>query len=387
MADRRRYPRDGGDYDRPYRSRNGGPERYGGGGGSRYSGGGRGGGRRDFARDTRPKEEVSESRVLGVFNLTQSTTEGELKKIFEDYGPVEKVVVIYDAHTNRSRGFSFVYFEDIGDAIAAKDGLSGTQIDGRDIRLDFSMTQKAHSPTPGTYMGGPEDRRHDKPNGHRTSSKDDYVSSTVDGEPLPGKVLGLFGLNTKTDEKHLESLLSKHGTLEKCLVVRDGMSGNSRGFAFAYFTSIVDAKNAKESLNGQDIDGRVIRVDFSFTQSAHNPTPGAYMGKDSQRSSTRYNPYDKPIRSEGYSGRGRGGGGFSSRGRGGGGGGYRSSTPPYSSRYGGERSFGGDRRERPGPYSSSSGRRSYRERSVSPRQDELFDAFKKIYPLLMKMRR
>ena len=43
--------------------------------------------------------------------------------------------------------------EDIGDAIAAKEGLLGTQIDGRDIRVDYSVTEKAHSPTPGEYRG------------------------------------------------------------------------------------------------------------------------------------------------------------------------------------------------------------------------------------------
>lgn len=40
-----------------------------------------------------------------------------------------------------------------------------------------------------------------------------------------------------------------------------------------------DAKAAKESCNGIEIDGRRIRVDFSITQRAHTPTPGIYMGK------------------------------------------------------------------------------------------------------------
>ena len=35
-----------------------------------------------------------------------------------------------------------------------------------------------------------------------------------------------------------------------------------------------DAKAAKESCNGIEIDGRRIRVDYSITQRAHTPTPG-----------------------------------------------------------------------------------------------------------------
>lgn len=42
--------------------------------------------------------------------------------------------------------------------------------------------------------------------------------------------------------------------------------------------SVEDAQKCIDSLNGQDLQGRRIRVDFSTTQKPHNPTPGAYMG-------------------------------------------------------------------------------------------------------------
>lgn len=32
-------------------------------------------------------------------------------------------------------------------------------------------------------------------------------------------------------------------------------------------------------MNGLDIDGRRIRVDYSVTKRPHSPTPGMYMGK------------------------------------------------------------------------------------------------------------
>lgn len=37
----------------------------------------------------------------------------------------------------------------------AKDRCNGMEIDGRKIRVDFSITQRAHTPTPGIYMGKP----------------------------------------------------------------------------------------------------------------------------------------------------------------------------------------------------------------------------------------
>ena len=56
-------------------------------------------------------------------------------------------------------------------------------------------------------------------------------------------------------------------------------TGRSRGFAFVYYEHSEDAKEAKDVMNDQEIDGRRIRVDFSITKRPHTPTPGVYMGR------------------------------------------------------------------------------------------------------------
>jgi transformer-2 protein len=43
--------------------------------------------------------------------------------------------------------------------------------------------------------------------------------------------------------------------------------------------TVEDAQRAMESLNGTVMNGRPVRVDFSATQKAHNPTPGQYKGE------------------------------------------------------------------------------------------------------------
>lgn len=83
------------------------------------------------------------------------TTETELNHVFNKYGPIEKVSVVKDAKTGRSRGFAFVYFESLEDAKVAKEQCTGLEIDGRRIRVDYSITQRPHTPTPGIYMGRP----------------------------------------------------------------------------------------------------------------------------------------------------------------------------------------------------------------------------------------
>ncbi|KAJ8273881.1 hypothetical protein GJAV_G00106540 [Gymnothorax javanicus] len=92
---------------------------------------------------------------LGVFGLSLYTTERDLREVFARYGPLASVNVVYDQRTGRSRGFAFVYFERMEDAKEAMERANGMELDGRRIRVDYSITKRPHTPTPGIYMGRP----------------------------------------------------------------------------------------------------------------------------------------------------------------------------------------------------------------------------------------
>ena len=115
----------------------------------------RSGGSRSGGHATGDRENPPSGRCLGVFGLSIYTQENDLKEILGKYGHIEDVQIVYDAQTGRSRGFAFVYFEHERDAAVAKDRCNGIEVDGRKIRVDFSITQRAHTPTPGIYMGKP----------------------------------------------------------------------------------------------------------------------------------------------------------------------------------------------------------------------------------------
>jgi len=132
-------------------------DRRGGGGG----GGGSGGARRDSRspvarrRHEGNTENPAPSKCVGCFGLSLHTRERDIYDLFARYGDIEDVQLVYDNHTGRSRGFAFIYFKDLGDAKEAKEKLHDTEVDGRNIRCDFSVTKRAHTPTPGVYMGKP----------------------------------------------------------------------------------------------------------------------------------------------------------------------------------------------------------------------------------------
>jgi cold-inducible RNA-binding protein len=71
-----------------------------------------------------------------VGNLNFSATESSIRSLFESYGNVERVNVVTDRDTGRSRGFAFVEMTDSAEADRAIAGLNGTDLDGRTLNIN-----------------------------------------------------------------------------------------------------------------------------------------------------------------------------------------------------------------------------------------------------------
>ncbi|KAJ3863663.1 hypothetical protein EV359DRAFT_42741, partial [Lentinula novae-zelandiae] len=110
----------------------------------------------------------------------------------------------------------------------------------------------------------------------------------------PSSVLGVFGLSIRTQERDLDEEFSRFGRVEKVTIVYDqrvsDISDRSRGFGFIRMATTEDATRCIQELNGVDLNGRRIRVDYSVTDRPHAPTPGEYMG---HRRATRDTRYDR----------------------------------------------------------------------------------------------
>lgn len=71
-----------------------------------------------------------------VGNLSFNTNEDELRQAFEAYGQVERVSILTDRDTGRSRGFGFVEMNNNDDGEKAIAGLNGSQLGGRTINVN-----------------------------------------------------------------------------------------------------------------------------------------------------------------------------------------------------------------------------------------------------------
>jgi len=71
-----------------------------------------------------------------VGNLDFSATESGLRTLFEPHGTVDRVNVVTDRDTGRSRGFAFVEMRDSAQADQAIAALNGAQLDGRALNVN-----------------------------------------------------------------------------------------------------------------------------------------------------------------------------------------------------------------------------------------------------------
>jgi cold-inducible RNA-binding protein len=93
-----------------------------------------------------------------VGNLDFGATEESIRSAFEAYGAVERVSLMTDRDTGRSRGFAFVEMSDSAEADAAINGLNGTNLGGRAINVNEARP-KTDSPRRGGGGGERRERR------------------------------------------------------------------------------------------------------------------------------------------------------------------------------------------------------------------------------------
>ena len=88
-----------------------------------------------------------------VGNLSFDATEDQVRSMFEQYGPVDRVSIITDRDTGQAKGFGFVEMSANADADRAIAGLNGKELDGRALNVNEARP-KADRPSGGGGGGG-----------------------------------------------------------------------------------------------------------------------------------------------------------------------------------------------------------------------------------------
>ncbi|EOA26552.1 hypothetical protein CARUB_v10022611mg [Capsella rubella] len=151
------------------------------------------------------------SNNLWVGSLTMETTESDLTELFGRYGDIDRITAY------SSRGFAFIYYRHVEEAVAAKEALQGANLNGSQIKIEYARPAK------------------------------------------PCKSLWVGGISPSVSKDDLEEEFSKFGKIEDFRFLRE------RKTAFIDYYEMDDALQAK-SMNGKRMGGSYLRVDFLRSQ-------------------------------------------------------------------------------------------------------------------------
>ncbi len=102
---------------------------------------------------------VEEIQLKSIFvgNLDFGVTEDMIRPLFEAHGAVERVTIMTDRDTGRSRGFAFVEMTNGNEADEAIKAVNGTNLSGRALNVNEARPKPARRSGPGG--GGPPRQR------------------------------------------------------------------------------------------------------------------------------------------------------------------------------------------------------------------------------------
>ncbi|PON82028.1 Polyadenylate binding protein [Trema orientale] len=192
-----------------------------------------------FLRKQERESATDKSKFNNVFikNLSESTNEEDLSRIFGEFGELTSVVVMRDAD-GKSRCFGFVNFENVDDAARAVESLNGKKFDDKE------------------WFVGKAQKKSER----EVELKLKFEQSMKEAaDKYQGANLYIKNLDDSISDEKLKELFSHYGTITSCKVMRDP-NGISRGSGFVAFSTPEEASRALGEMNGKMVASKPLYV-------------------------------------------------------------------------------------------------------------------------------
>lgn len=205
-------------------------------------------------------EEVSdEPATLFVGRLSWNIDDAWLLREFENYEGIVSARVISDRATGRSKGYGYVDFASKTVAEKALEEMQGKEVDGRPINVDLSTSKPKV-----------QDRSNDR------------ASKYGDQKSDPSDTLFIGNLSFDSNNDNVTEFFSAHGPILGIRLPTHPETEQLKGFGYVQFGSVEAAQNALNALNGEYLNNRAVRLDFS-TPKPQNEGGRSFGGDRGQR--------------------------------------------------------------------------------------------------------
>lgn len=211
------------------------------------------------------KEAEQQRRSLFVRGIPITATTESLTELFSESYPVKHATAVTDPATKQCRGYGFVTFADAEDAAGAKKEFNGRDLEGKKLRIEIA-----------------EPRQREEGEGKKdTESKSREVVKKGKGReqgqdiPQPSRLIVRNLPWTIKTKEQLGKLFLSYGKVKQAYIPRKGGAGGlSAGFGFVVLRGRKNAEKALEGVNGREVDGRTLAVDWAVEKSVYEGLVG-----------------------------------------------------------------------------------------------------------------
>ena len=155
-------------------------------------------------------------------------------------GKVRDAKIVTDRITGRSRGFGYVEFCDEA-SVPLAILLSGEILLEIPILISYTETEK-----------------------NRLAEEAAEIAKKSRASVLQFTKLQVSGLHPEMSQDKLLMLFEPFGTVEHVHLMRDSVTGESKGTATVRYKNYTDAKNALEQLNGLELAGFTVTAIYLY---------------------------------------------------------------------------------------------------------------------------
>ncbi|CBF77747.1 hypothetical protein AN4330.2 [Aspergillus nidulans FGSC A4] len=189
-------------------------------------------------------------RELFIRSLPASATNESLAEHFSQSYVIKHAVVVVDPKTKQSKGYGFVTFADVEDAKAALEELNGSTFEGKKIKVEYAQPRhRVVDETVGKSV----------PSAEALERKKQREQQKADTQP-PKLIVRNLPWSIKTPED-LAAHFRSFGKVKYVTLPKKG--SQLAGFGFVVLRGKKNAEKALEAVNGKEVDGRTLAVDWA----------------------------------------------------------------------------------------------------------------------------
>ena len=206
------------------------------------------------AEDRELSHSKAQRRSLFIRSLAPNTTDEDLTEHFSQSYPIKHAVAVVDKVTKHCKGYGFVTFTDGEDAQRAIEEFNGSTLHGKQIRVELAEPRYRSDDTP-----------------FHTEAKS-RVDRTREAPPTPKLIVRNLPWTINSPDK-LTHLFLSYGKVKHAVVPKNA-AGRMLGFGIVLIRGRKNAEKALQGLNGKEVDGRTIAVDWAVDKETWDKVRG-----------------------------------------------------------------------------------------------------------------